>query len=220
MPTLQEVQNIVDQLTPEEQLELGSYATKKWTAAKQSAEELALLNSLPTPITDSDKIFIQEHKNNKHIQRDKIKFTETTIELDGLKFPRTIVKYNDIKNTPWLVLDINVYQKDGHDYFTSDAVKQLSKAWHRILNEDNMQQILDVCWLRYGLLIQMLNYPKAGLHLSNNDSIDYVGTGFGMWVATADDPNHDYTIWANVLGLEDQDLYDNEPACSLVFLQD
>lgn len=217
MPTLEEIKGYVKELSAEEKLALWSYATAEWTKEKQSAEELKLLQSLPTPITDSDKAFIEKHKNNKNIKRDKIKFTETTIELDGLKFPRTIVQYDDIKSTEWLKLDKNVYQNNGHDSFTFDAVKQLGKAWHKVPSKDQWQQAADVFgW--HGLLGQLLNYPKAGVRRSNGERVN-IGTGSRLWSSTAHDDSHAYVVWFHADGNGTQNWSNQDDARSLVFLQ-
>lgn len=217
MPTLEEIKAQINELKPEEQLELGSYATQKWTVAKQSAEELKLLQSLPTPTTDSDKAFIEKNKNNKNIQWDKIKFTETTIELDGLKFPRAIAKYDDIKNTAWLKLNDNVYQNNGHDYFTFDAVNQLGKAWHKVPSKDQWQQAADVFgW--YGLLGQILNYPKAGVRRSDGER-DNVGAGSRLRSSTPRDANGAYDVWFGADGNGSRYWSTQRVARSLVFLQ-
>lgn len=217
MPTLEEIKGYVKELSAEEKLALWFYATAEWTKEKQSAEELKLLRSLPTPITDSDKTFIEKHKNNKNIKRDKIKFTENTIELDGLKFPRTIVKYDDIKNTRGLELNKNVYQKDGHDYFTFDAVKQLGKAWHKVPSKDQWQQAANAAgW--YWLLGQLLNYPKAGVRRSHGNR-SYVGTRSELWSATPFDVNLACSVWFDADGDGSPHWYYQDYARSLVFLQ-
>jgi len=218
MPTLEEIKLQIDGLKPEEQLELGTYATSKGTAAKQSAEELALLQSLPTPITDSDRAFIEKHKNNKNIKRDTIKFTETTIELDGLKFPRTIAKYDDVKNTAWLKLDTNVYQKDGNDCFTFDAVKQLGKAGKNIPSKDQRQQAADVFGWSYWLLWQLLNYPKAGVRRSYGIR-GSVGVESLLWSSTPLDGFSAYCVWFGADGGGDLYWDFQDGARSLVFLQ-
>ncbi len=222
MPTLEEIKGYVKELSAEEKLALWSYATAEWTKEKQSAEELKLLQSLPTPITDSDKAFIEKHKNNKNIKRDKIQFTENTIELDGLKFPRTIAKYDDIKNTPWLKLNNNVYQKDGYDYFTRDAVHELSvKEWSpykgKVPSKGQRQKAADVFgW--YGLLGQILNYPKAGVRRSNGLR-DYVGTVSELCSSTPHGDSHVYSVWFTADGGGSQNWNNQDTARSLVFLQ-
>lgn len=217
MSTLDELKVQVDTLTPEQQLELAHYATSKGTAAKQSAEELELFQSLPTPVTDNDRAFIEKNKNNKNIQRDKIKFTTNSIELDGLKFPRTIVKYDDIKDIEWLELDNNVYQKDGNDYFTFDAVQQLGKAGKSIPSKDQRQQAADVFGWSYGLLGQLLNYPKVGVRRFSSRS--GVAAVSHLWSFTSYDSNHWYYIWFISDGGFLQDWF-NKDSRSLIFLQD
>ena len=225
MPTNEELKSYLDGLTPEQQKESIDYLSLKGTAAKQSAEKLKLLQSLPTPIADSDRAFIEKHKNNKDIQRDKIKFTETTIELDWLKFPRTIVKYEDIKNIAWLQLDANVYQRGNDDYFTFDAVKQLGKAWYKVPSKDQREQAVGVFGWSYGLLKQFLNYPKVGTYLNTKrhrrggvDSCSY------LWSSTPRNDTSSYGVWFGVdeRGNDSGDLnycYHNYGR-SLVFLED
>ena len=100
MPSLEEIKNLVDKLNPEQQIELAGYATKKWKEAKKSAEEILPILTLSSPFTDSDKAFVQQHEKNKKINFSKIKFAENIIEIDGLKFPRTVGTYNDVKDIP------------------------------------------------------------------------------------------------------------------------
>lgn len=219
MTNLQEIKLQIDKLTPDQQLELADYATSKGTATKQSAEKLVLLSSLTTPVTDSDKAFIANNKHNKDILRYKIKFTETTIELDGLKFPRTIVKYEDIINTSWLKLNTNVYQNNGYDYFTLDALRKLGKAWYKVPSKDQRQQAADLFGWDYWLLWQLLNYPKAGVRRSNGSRGD-VGIVSHLWSSTIHVFNGSGDVWFSVDGHGGQIWNDQYPASSLVFLQD
>jgi hypothetical protein len=173
----------------------------------------------PIWATESDRIFIKKHKNNKNIQRDKIKFTATTIEIDGLKFPRATVRYDDIKDTPWLSLDNNVYQKNGYDYFTFDAVKQLSKVGKRIPTKDQRQKAADVFGGDYWLLGELFNYPKNGLHLSSGDT-DLVDDVVTLWSSTPYDDYCIYSVYFNANNGGNINWSYRRNACSLVFLQE
>jgi hypothetical protein len=222
MPTNEEIKSYLDGLSPEElKVAEDHLDSLTWTWEKLSAEKLELLQSLPTPITDSDKAFIKKNKHNNAIQRDKIKFTETTIELDGLKFPRTIAKYDDVKNTPWLELDTNVYQKDGNDYFTFDAVEALQsskKYKDKIPSKYQWQQTADVFGWDYGILGQLLNYPKAGVRRSIGERVG-VGTTSVLWSSTLHADDIAYGVWFSVDGVGTQDWINQSTARSLVFLQ-
>lgn len=214
MSDLQSLKEQVGKLSPQEQIELAVHI---YSSNKKSKKLVETLSWFPTPITDSDKLFIKENKNNKNIQRDKIKFTEKTIECNGLKFPRNIVKYDDIKNTSWLKLNENVYQKDGHDYFTFDAVQKLGGAWHKIPTKDQRQQAADVFGWDYWLLGQLLNYPKAGVRRSNGTRDD-VGSESRLRSSTP----HLYGAYAISFpadGSGYHSCYVLDHARSLVFLQ-
>lgn len=232
MPTLEQIKEQIKELSAEDKIALGSYATAQWTKEKQAAEELELLQSLPTPVTDNDREFIEKNKENKNIQWNKIKFAETYIELDGLKFPRTIVKYDDIKNTPGLKLNKNVYQYTHYsiflrdlggfeyDYFTFDAVEQLKKAGYKIPSKDQRQKAIDVFGWKDGIFWLLFNYPKAGIRLSNGMR-DNVGKGSSIWTSTLlDDNNSAYYMLFYNIGNDDIDLKKLNTARSLIFLQD
>lgn len=216
MSTLDEIKAQINELTPEEQIEIWNYATSKGTVAKQWAEEVKVLSLLPIPITENDRNFIERNKYNKDTQWDKIIFTKDTIEIGGLKFPRTIVKYDDIKNTPWLELNNNVYQKDDYSCFTFDAVEQLGKAWYKIPNRDQRKQVVDICWW-YRALAMLLNYSEAPC-MSNGTR--YFGPGLNLWSSTTSQDNinaYSVLLFTSTNGMGR--FVDKNEAISLVFLQ-
>lgn len=172
-----------------------------------------------SPVTKNDESFLAKNKNNTNIQREKIKLSETTIEINGLKFPRTIVTYDDIRNTPWLKLDKNVYQNNGHDYFTFDAVKNLEKAGKKIPSEDQWKQAADALGRDWWLLGQLLNYPKAGLRNSNGKRND-IGYVSRLWSSTSSGLFKAYTVWFFTTGSGSGHPDSKRSARSLIFLQD
>lgn len=189
MASVEEIKAFIDKLKPGEQLEIAQYAT---TASEKLKETLAAI----TPITENDKKFIETYKNNPNIQRDKIKLSETTIELNGLKFPRTLATHSEVKDIPDLKLDHNVYQRNGHDYFIFDAVQKICKAGKKIPERWDWIQAAKVFglqggefhweenygWESFFLLGQLLNYPHTGLRIMDG------------WAKHADEVTH---LWSS-----------------------
>lgn len=181
-----------------------------------------LSQKLPTPVTENDRIFIEKNKNNKNIQRNKIMFTQTAIEIDGLKFSRNIVKYSDVKKTPWL--KGNVYRENGYDYFTFGGVQKLLAAGYMIPTNLQRRKAADALWW-YGMLGLLLDYPKAGGHTfySVQNTVGswplYSQSNTLLWSSTPRVPNiNAYGVWFD--GHDgSRNLDDQLNARSVVFLE-
>lgn len=182
----------------------------------EKKEGIGLINK-PVGFTQSDKAFIEKCKDLNYIKRDKIKFTEKTIELNGLKFPRELVKYADVKDIPWLTLDKNVYKYPKQDYFTQDAVRKIADAGKKIPSTYQREHAADALgWKEhkasYRLLREILNYPQTGVDTQ-------VWTAPTWW----SDPTYYMRFRTRNDGLGNkfywESLFEEKTGRSLIFLQ-
>lgn len=188
-------------------------------------EAIELINK-PVWFTESDKKFIDTYRNKtegKNIQREKMKFTANTIELNGLKFPRTIVKYQDVQDVSSLSASwrfwVNVFQSGKYDYFSFDAVEELVNAGYRIPSTTQWKQAADVFgwgWAGYYRLGKLLHYPKVGFHSANGQSADFWSV---LWSSTSKDETHAYSVTFDENYNSTQNWNNKYNFCSLVFLQ-
>lgn len=118
----------------------------------------------PTPL-ENYKAFLAKHKDK--IKADKIKFTETAIVINGIKFSRNMLQYEDIKQVAWIELWVNVYQVEGKTYFTEGAVDKLIKLWYAIPKTAQLDKAVKVLDGQYPLLCELLDYPKTGVRKSD-----------------------------------------------------
>jgi hypothetical protein len=212
-----EIKRQIDLLSPDEQMDIGSYATVQWKKAKDLVDYLALQESIPTPSTDHDADYIAKYLHNPMIQRSKIRFSNDAIFLDDLAFPRSISSYTDVHNVPWLSLDKNVYHHNWNDYFDFDAIQYIQNAWYAVLSKEQWEQAVSVFWWDYRLLSDILNYPQVGFRQAdtiwsaeNNATV--------LWSSSSDDSLAYVTFLSeNVSAGPAWDA--KSAACSLILLQ-
>ncbi len=194
MSTVKNIKTQIDGLSLEKQLYIGSYANKKWTEVKQAAEESALFR-LPTPITDSDRVFIQENKENTDIQRNKLEMLPEWFRFDsGRIWPRKPLGMEVFENiaeliegktmfsikAPWDISEIPLsdvvlipnhlkgaplYEYHGE---ALSLIWLLEKKYNLIeaTPEEIKQAIAVLGWFKsLDLLSKLLNYPPASVRL-------------------------------------------------------
>jgi len=170
------------------------------------------------------KKFLRKHRNTEQVKQaiisGKLIFHEKGVELDGLKFPINILKYDDVKNIPWLELDSNVYQKGNSAYFTFDAVSPLMRTFgNKVTTKYHRKQAADVFKWSYEILGKVLGYDNAGLRNPNGKIVAagdlcFILPDYGHLSA-----GHTYLVVFGADGYGWMELYCNE-AASMVVLQD
>jgi len=246
MPGITGVKGQVDNLNLEKKLEIwkyaiDQYATSKGIVVEKLSEEIELLKSLPTPFTDSDKVFIEKNKHNKDIQREKMQILPEGFIFDGIfrsRDPADMEVFKDIpeliewktmfsKKAPWDYGDeplpgsvlVPFHPKDMPPYkynwkkLPLALLLEQKYGLHQFTKEER-QQAADIFWWSYWLLGQLLNYPKAGIRRSNGVR-EKVGTVSSLYLPITLYDDLACIIYFNVYGAKSWNRQDD--ARSFVF---